>query len=617
MILKIGRKRFSIYAFDFETHNDDESIALGETAVWLGALVNEHSQVDDEKSYYYSIEEFVDRLQELSACNKKRIDNHRQVYNLLLYAFNLAHEWSFVLPELLRRGFQFKESISDDDSFSFNSVTTKTCSSVWQVQMKFGKDDGIIIFKDLAKIFNGSLRQVAKSFGLETQKGEIDYKLNRRHNYKVTNEEKVYCFKDCKIVFEMLEKMKDDRAFLNSNSASTYACKSFLDYGYPTAYRKLEAFRREYPILDADENDFLRQSVEGGICYATPSYQFKSIRVRIGHIDIHSAHPSSAYYNFMPYGKGRYFKGEGICGGYKSRCYHCKISYSGVKLHCKIQLIGFDIISDYDIWVWDFELRLMKKCYYDFEYEIIEGYEYATKRLTWRDFYLDVYNKKQQAKKGGRLFESMYYKLLINSSYGKLLEKGHEYYFENIETPNGIDSIPHEKEDAKNYSTFTYLPVGSSIPARTREKLLTTALTISPDGKKIVYFDTDSIFFILDEETERNLKKVDLSDKLGAWSRENDLIFGEFDAAKRYKYREITGEGDGFVMINDDARAGGITLSKDINYDKLNLIDGQLTTKMSKRVKGGRIIIDKLKDLDIQPKYEAIYTRNQGMILSD
>lgn len=617
MILKIGRKRFNCFAFDFESHNDEESIKKMETSIWLGALVNEFSTEDDENSYYYSIEQFFDKLEALSKENKKRIDNKRQVYNLLLYAFNLAHEWSFMMPEIQRRGFTFKESIGKDDEYCYTSVSTKTCSSVWQAQFKFGKNDGIIIVKDLAKIFNGSLRSVAKSFGLQTQKGEIDYKLNRLHNYNPTKEEKIYCFKDCKIVFEMLEHMKDDRAFLNSNSASTYACKTFLTYGYPRSYKKLKMFRKEYPILDKEENEFLRHSVEGGICYPLPNYQYKIINKRIGHIDIHSAHPSSAYYNYMPYGKGRYFKGEDFEKGFRSRCLHCLISYSGVKVHCKIQLIGLDIISDYEIWVWDFEISLMKQCYYDFEYKIIDGYEYHNKFLTWREFYMAKYKAKQEAKKNGDLFQAMYNKLLINSSYGKLLERGHPVYYENIATDLGIDSIPHEKTNFEDYSTFTYLPAGSSIPARTREKLISTALTISPDGSKIIYFDTDSIFFILDEETEKNLKKVDTSDKLGAWGRENDLILGEFDAAKRYKYREIIGEGDGFLMIADDARAGGITLDKDLSFNELNLVNGNLKSKCSKRVKGGRIIMDVVKDLDIQKKYETIFDKNNGIILSD
>ena len=95
--------------------------------------------------------------------------------------------------------------------------------------MRFGKDHGRIVFRDLMKMFSGSLRNVAKSFGLETQKGEIDYRKDRTApGYEPTPEEKVYCFKDVRIMVEILEKMKDDREFWNTISAASFSCAKML-----------------------------------------------------------------------------------------------------------------------------------------------------------------------------------------------------------------------------------------------------------------------------------------------------------------------------------------------------------------------------------------------------
>ena len=66
MIERIGKRKYEIYAIDFETHNDEESIRLGETGVWLGCLLNEDSKIDDENSYFYSVEELLDRLTVMS-----------------------------------------------------------------------------------------------------------------------------------------------------------------------------------------------------------------------------------------------------------------------------------------------------------------------------------------------------------------------------------------------------------------------------------------------------------------------------------------------------------------------------------------------------------------------
>ena len=51
MIHRIGRRKYQVYAFDIETHNDDESIAKCESSMWLGCLIDENSKIDDEESY--------------------------------------------------------------------------------------------------------------------------------------------------------------------------------------------------------------------------------------------------------------------------------------------------------------------------------------------------------------------------------------------------------------------------------------------------------------------------------------------------------------------------------------------------------------------------------------
>ena len=48
MEARIGRRKFLLYAFDLESHNDPESIAKRETSMWLGCLIDETNTVDDE-----------------------------------------------------------------------------------------------------------------------------------------------------------------------------------------------------------------------------------------------------------------------------------------------------------------------------------------------------------------------------------------------------------------------------------------------------------------------------------------------------------------------------------------------------------------------------------------
>ena len=51
MIEKLGRKKYNIYAFDVESHNDPESIKKKETSIWLASFINDESKIDDAKKW--------------------------------------------------------------------------------------------------------------------------------------------------------------------------------------------------------------------------------------------------------------------------------------------------------------------------------------------------------------------------------------------------------------------------------------------------------------------------------------------------------------------------------------------------------------------------------------
>lgn len=633
MIRRVGRKKYRVFAFDVESHNDDETIAKEETSIWLYSFIDETSKVSDESSYGYTIEDFLDRLEKMS-CERYR-GHEKPTCNLLIYVYNLSFEWSFILPKLLDRGFKWKEKIDKGDSYCFNSVTNKSCASVWSAHLKFKKNGGAVEFRDLSKIFPGGLANVAKSFGLPTQKGEIDYRINRLHDWVVTKQEKEYCFKDTKILMDILVEMdkKDDKAFWKNISSASYACESMIKSAWGRDWRPMKRFRERFPILGVDESQFLRKSVAGGITYAVGRYQYKHIDQKIYHYDLHQAHPSSAYYNFFPYGKGEYFEGKDDKKDHLyMRCYHVRISYWGVYIHSVISLIGMDLVTDLDLYIWDFEIPTMMKCYKGLEIEYIEGYRYRCSYLPWRKFYMKNYTARVEAKKKKDEFWVMMYKLLNNSSYGKLLEHGHEESLENYVTREGVpDSITHKREIPKGKSyeesflngKYTYLPVGSAIPAYTRVRLIESMLKVSPEGyddkgifhplaEYAVYFDTDSIFFLDTPWTRKHLKDLDIGPDLGQWGKEPTIIRGQFTAPKRYKIVEIDQSGE---PINTYHLAGiNFSRAKELpTFDELDITLGKFRIQGVKRVKGGTIIVYKDRALKVQPKYQSIYESNSDL----
>ena len=144
MIHRIGKKKYKIFAFDLESHNDEESIAKQETSMWLGCFIDETYKVDEERSYVYDMASFLDRLyQEVNPI--RHHNENRPIKNVCVYVYNFSFEWSFILPVLIEKGFKFKERIEEDDEYCYNSISTKTCSSVWQAQIKFNKSAKSII----------------------------------------------------------------------------------------------------------------------------------------------------------------------------------------------------------------------------------------------------------------------------------------------------------------------------------------------------------------------------------------------------------------------------------------------------------------------------------------
>ena len=290
MIATINRKKYQIYAMDVESHNDETSRKNRETSIWLGCLINEESKEDDESSYFYTIDEFLNRCEQLTIKKRKTANETRKIKNLCCYIYNLSFEWSFILPVLLKKGFTFNADMDESSEYCFNSISTKSVSSVWQVKIKFAKKNGTLLLRDLAKIYGGGLGQVAKAFKLPTQKGEIDYTLDRRDpNYIPSREEKIYCFKDTRIIIDILleEIRRGDKDFFKAVSMASYSMLKLLKRGFPRATKPYRKYRELYPELGEEENIFVRNALSGGICYATKDFQFKEVTQPILHIDGH------------------------------------------------------------------------------------------------------------------------------------------------------------------------------------------------------------------------------------------------------------------------------------------------------------------------------------------
>lgn len=642
MRTRINRKNFEIYAMDIESHNDSESIAKRETSMWLGCFINENSKEDGESSYFYTIDEFLNRCEELTSKKRKTANETRPCNNVAVFIYNLSFEWSFILPVLLARGFEFKGDIEKSDEYCFNSVSTKSVSSVWQVQIKFKKNSGTLLLRDLAKLYGGGLANVAEAFNLPTQKGEIDYRLNRLHDHIITKEERNYCFRDTRIIIDVLlaELARGDKDFFKSVSMASYSMLKLLKRGFPRAMKPYRKFRELYPELGEEENNFARKALSGGICYATKNFQFKDVDQEILHIDGHQMHPSQIYLKPHPYGFGEYFKGAPTKLFKHINICHILVSYDDVKIHSIIKLIGRDFAEDCELYVFDFEIPTMRKCYVNLRITYIDGYCYKARFLPWREYVHENYIARLEAKAKGDAYNTLRYKLLNNAgAYGKFVERPHTEQFENYINEDGIiDSIirpkSYEENDPRMYNAkYTYTPL-ASIPAWSRVELIETALKL--DWKNVLYFDTDSIFCIKNSHTLKVLQEeINTKDELGGWELEEICLRAQFTAPKRYKTISVGKSGKTKTTI----KAGGINfdffkehthkeemeyymeeygISRrealqmiEIPYDEVNIISSTMKVQRAYRVRGGTIIEFQDKTMNVQDKYIEIYNKNK------
>ena len=94
MIVRAGKKKFSVWAFDVESHNDPISIEKRETSIWLASFINEESKIEDNP-FFYTIEDWLSHLREMALGKRKGPRESRPVKNILIFVFNLSFEFSF------------------------------------------------------------------------------------------------------------------------------------------------------------------------------------------------------------------------------------------------------------------------------------------------------------------------------------------------------------------------------------------------------------------------------------------------------------------------------------------------------------------------------------------
>jgi hypothetical protein len=420
------------------------------------------------------------------------------------------------------------------------------------------------------------LRFLADLFQTKTRKSEIEFDeisdqtyLNEPLKTKIID----YCIIDCKVLYELVEE------YYKLLGQIRYKDKVYNGLPMTTANMSLDVFQQLFIPLKLEITGSPREiyEIERESYYGGFVNVFKKYGTNLHYYDINSSYPFS-----MSGKNGKY----GIPFALKS----VKIFSTSpilIEINGKKELYGnseFEINPDalYKIkWKFKKELRcpyfavrtnegllypiegieadwrwgelIILGLKYDLFEELMvkEEIVYHTRKDVFSEYVSYFYERKNETKKSGDKTMNYFYKLLLNSLYGKFgqrqfdqqyyvtFSRSREFFNHPYAQMKLLDddlikiTIPHQKNVD---GLFSCVRIASRITASSLATLVEAIFTLDPDpieaSKHVYYVDTDSITC----DRELSAEWCD-EEKLGYFKKEYDIKEAWFVSAKNYLLR--------------------------------------------------------------------------------
>ena len=544
------------YCADFETTTDKE-----DCRVWGFAAcdVRDPDHVDFGKD----VSEFVAWCRVHAQC--------------VVYFHNLAFDGSFIMDYLLKNGWLWVADRRDATDRTFTTVISDS-NQVYCIDLYFTPAWHVKIF-DSYKIVPLSIANMAKAYGLDESKGELDYAAEREVEHELTEAEKEYMAGDVIIAARVMAKFLDEgltRMTAGSNALTDF--KSVMGGD--------KVFRKWFPQLEAEEDDFVRKAYRGGFAYVNPRYA--GIEVGEGRVyDVNSLYPSVMMCERLPYGRGVWFEGKPktnsaynlwvamVSCSFRVReghipCVQLKhnMRYSQTEyLERSGGRVTFTTTS--------VDWGLITKQYHVYDVEWHGGYAYRSADFLFRKYVAKWNETKMEAGRAGNKGLRAIAKLMLNSLYGKFATRRIVYSRYPV-VEDGVlryrDLEPVEREGV-------YLPAGVFVTAYARRKTVSSA---QANYDRFCYADTDSVHLAGDYPAEA----IEVDEfELGKWKHESSFSNAKFLRAKCYIEQEKGRDGLTVHVAGMPARCHDQVTFENFGFGAV--YDGKL---YQKRVSGGIIL---------------------------
>ena len=514
--------------------------------------------------------------------------------NSCFYFHNAKFDFQYIISYLLQNEYTWIKNKKEKQNKTFTTLITDM-GEFYSLTIYFEVKNKRVVkadFRDSLKLLNFSVEKIAKDFGIEEQKLELDYDTPREKNPILTEHEKNYISHDVIIMAKALNIM-----FLRNLTKLTIASNALEDYK-----KRIKNFKSYFPNL-GDLHKEIKNSYKGGFTYCSPKY--KDLEVGSGIVlDVNSLYPSCLKNYSLPIGLPIPFLGK-----YEyDNLYNLYIQQISCSFKLKkdkiptIQIkhnrfyVGNEYIEDTDgeivaLTLTNIDLDLFFEHYEVSNLEFIQGWKFKSVKGLFNN-YVDYWIKEKiEAGKEKNLARRTISKLLLNSLYGKFATKESG----SLKMPflNDEDIVCYKNLEKEERETI-YIPVASFCTAYARNVTIRSSQKIRDYSmekyKKDLYYysDTDSIHTGLTNENE--LKEIlEIDDfELGKWKIENKFKRAKFIGQKCYIEEIYKNEHETEIKVT----CAGMPRQcyEDVTFENFNV--GFISSKklVPKQIKGGVVL---------------------------
>lgn len=376
------------------------------------------------------------------------------------YCFNAKFDLAILLRQYIDKFLMDDFTIRHESKRGFIWEIKVCCSKNWYAF--FHRGNTFIYYLDIQNFFSGSLEKVAKTFQCETQKLTKPEGLGEKPFYQNDKLFVDYALADSRLCLEIAEKlleMHEEFDIPIATSSANFAEKVFRRDFIPEGKRF--QFPTDFPCLRLSELCY--HGGKNGYYMDNPAHIYDCYEY-----DFNSAYPF-AMYSLPSFLSGKYEKVEKFSEKYVG-VYHVigdiRSCPFGILYDTKFNYFRFNETVKIQSFCTSFELQEALKSK-EFKMESCKGYIWKpdTEESPLKEYNRYFWEKKNVTPKND--IKYIFYKLLLNSLYGKWIQRNPVSNARYIYASGELSLRPRQEQAGGLYHPF----IASLITGHTRARL--------------------------------------------------------------------------------------------------------------------------------------------------